>query len=266
MNLTVRSSLVAAVLGAAPLTAQVAGPAAVTITGTVVDSLTGKPLRGAEFYFNRETERHRAGRDGRIVVVRPVSESDVLVVRVIGYVPRLFSLGTGSVDLGTIALRPVATQLDRIAVEAEEVRLFPYMEGFFRRKTEGVQGQFITRADIDRSGARQTSEMLRRSNKVQIECDVNVIRSGDECVAKSRRYRDIRPSTSQQPCQGEMCLDKCPLEIFVDGRRSTLKVDEVPLSLVRGIEIYSGPSTTPAMYGRGICGVVGIWTNASTGN
>jgi hypothetical protein len=37
-------------------------------------------------------------------------------------------------------------------------------------------------------------------------------------------------------------------------------VDEIPVSWIVGIEIYSGPETTPVVFGQGACGVIAIWT------
>lgn len=170
--------------------------------------------------------------------------------------------------MGRIYLRPIATELDRITVEAEEVRLFPQLADFYRRKQEGFAGQFITREDLERSGVRRTSEALRRGPRMQLDCPVDPVKSGDQCVVRNQRYRDIRPAnTGRRPQTGDLTesgagynLLRCEMDIFVDGQRSSLKVDEVPLDRIAAIEVYSGPATTPAAFGMSRCGVVAIWT------
>ncbi|MBI4503505.1 MAG: hypothetical protein HY700_20385 [Gemmatimonadetes bacterium] len=50
------------------------------------------------------------------------------------------------------------------------------------------------------------------------------------------------------------------MDIFLDGQRSSLKADEIPLDWIAAIGIYLGPSTTPVAFGISRCGVVAIWT------
>src|SRR5207253_2091301 len=122
----------------------------------------------------------------------------VLVIRRIGYVPLRVPLprmnSPLAMDLGALALRPVATKLDKIAVETEEVSRFPQLAAFYRRKQNNTGGAFITREDIDRSAARVTSEMLRRVVKVELDCTNDKFGS-DNCVARNRRGRIPRPSS-----------------------------------------------------------------------
>ena len=46
----------------------------------------------------------------------------------------------------------------------------------------------------------------------------------------------------------------------MDGVRHPFDVDAIPVSWIVGVEIYSGPATTPVEFGMGPCGVVAIWT------
>ena len=51
------------------------------------------------------------------------------------------------------------------------------------------------------------------------------------------------------------------MEVWVDGVRSPFyDVDEIPVAWIVGIEIYSGPETTPVIFGQGACGAIAIWT------
>jgi len=51
------------------------------------------------------------------------------------------------------------------------------------------------------------------------------------------------------------------MDVWVAGVRSPFfDVDDIPVNWIVGIEIYSGPETTPVIFGQGPCGVVAIWT------
>src|SRR5439155_17455233 len=164
------------------------------------------------------------------------------------------SASASVIDVGQVKLGPIATQLDRIAVEAEEVRRYPQLEDFYRRKHEGIAGEFITREEIQRTAVRKPSQLLYRSAKIAMDCPHDAIRSGDEnCRAGNRRgmiggYRRLDGATSA-----------CEMDLFVDGRLSTLGVDEVPVEQLAAVEIYAGPATTPANFGQRACGVIAVW-------
>jgi hypothetical protein len=249
---------------ATPAAGQVIAPAQNTVTGVVVDSVSGKTLRSVGLYFTSRVGDDRTDRDGRFRIQRTSPSDTVLVLRTIGYVPAYVLVPSSSsaavIDIGRVALGPVATRLDRIAVEAEEVRLYPHLEDFYRRKREGIAGDFITREDIERTSVRKTSELLSRSAKVSMDCPHDAVKTGDEnCLPKDRR--GLRA--------GYRVLDNnfggCEKEVFVDGRLSTLGVDEVPVSQIAAVEIYAGPATTPANFGQRRCGVIAIWTTGTKG-
>ncbi len=228
------------------LEAQIA-PLIRTVSGVVVDSLSGRAIASAEVYFGRDGDVTESGPDGRFKV--QAGEADtVVVVRRIGYVPvRLriaASVSATIIDVGRITLRPVATKLDRIQVEAEEVRLYPELADFYRRR-HSLPGHFITPEDLDR--ARLISDALRSIPSVQLSCGMG------GCVAVSHRVSGL-------------FARKCAMAIYIDGlRQADMGIDEIPVEWVAGIEVYSGPSTTPAEFGVGWCGTVVIWTKRGGG-
>jgi hypothetical protein len=162
-------------------------------------------------------------------------------------------------------------------VEAEEVERYPLLAAFYRRKQNSIGGTFITREDIERSASRRTSEMLRRVVKIEMDC-VSDRFGADNCLARNRRGRIIRAQSVSSGTRRngvvvpddtatvDMGIDRCEMELYVDGMRSSLKVDEVPLNWIGGIEVYSGLATTPAGLGNGRCGVIAIWTTTSIGS
>ncbi|MBI4502613.1 MAG: TonB-dependent receptor plug domain-containing protein [Gemmatimonadetes bacterium] len=256
--------LVAAVVSGTDAGAQIIAPADRTVAGLVRDSISDRPLSGVLLYFDGRPDEYRSGSDGRFRIGNAALHDTVLVVRRVGYVPRRVSVppspSAAAVDVGTVFLRPVATELDRIAVEAEEVRLYPHLADFYRRKQQKLPGgTYITREDIQRSGVRRTSEMLQRSPQIQLDCP-NQRLGDDACVARNRRARN-NPFVNRDPAGA----DKCEMDVFMDGQRSTQRPDEVPLFWIAGIEMYSGPATTPSVFGNGRCGVIAIWTVGARG-
>ncbi|MBI4421896.1 MAG: hypothetical protein HY560_13815 [Gemmatimonadetes bacterium] len=268
--------------GSGSASAQVIAPAERAVTGVIVDSVSGHPLSGVVLYFTGRGDEYFSSGDGRFRIPGIGLRDTTLVVRRIGFVPRRVAVPASpsamAMDIGSVLLRPVATQLDRIAVETEEVARYPQLSEFYRRKQSGVAGVFVTREDIQRTGARKTSEILRRTTKVELDCSNDRI-GDDQCVARNRRGRNISrvlpPSTRRRPAAGaeipedtaslDFSFDRCQMDVWVDGTRSSLTVDEIPLSWIAGIEVYSGLATTPPGLGHGRCGVVAIWTTRAGG-
>jgi hypothetical protein len=242
------------------------------VFGQVLDSLSGRPLDRAEVYFTTLVGRARTGPDGRFRLEDIAARDSVLVVRRIGYRARTVVVSPAAtapaVDVGPVYLRPVATQLDAIAVEAEEVRRYPVLEGFYQRRRvlQGL-GHFFTREFIERTAALKTSDVLRRSAKVEIECSKS---SGGQCAATSRRARETRFVLRPRDSTGAGAENdgiffeagRCRMEVWVDGVRSPFDVDATPVDWIVGIEIYAGPAATPPIFGTGPCGVIAIWTVA----
>jgi hypothetical protein len=251
------------------------------VRGLVVDSVSGRPLDGVVMYLDGRRDEFFTGADGHIRISGLRRRDSTLVLRLIGYVPRRVPIPDSeaplAIDLGTVTLRPIATQLDRIAVEAEEVIRYPQLEAFYRRKQSATGGTFITREDIERVAGRRTSDILRRVAKIELDCYSDKIGS-DECLSRNRRGRVPRPVSTvapgtrrggvviiEEPPNDDVGVDRCDMEIFLDGQRTALKVDEIPVNWIGAIEVYSGLATTPPGLGAGQCGVIAIWTTSSVG-
>ncbi len=241
------------------------------VGGTVIDSVSGAALGGVSVYFTTLPGEGRTTPDGRFRLTGHSMRDSVVVVRRIGYVPRTIIVTPAApvlatVDIGEIYLRPVATQLDKIAVEVEEVRRFPQLDGFYERKNHlGGLGHFFTREVMERIPAARTSDIIRRSHKVEIECNKG---GAGLCAASSRRARETRftlltgrDSAGIEDVTLGSETSRCRMEVWVDGVRSPFDIDAIPVSWIVGIEIYSGPATTPPIFGEGACGVVAIWTS-----
>lgn len=241
------------------------------VTGVILDSVSRRPLEGAQVYFTTMPGESRTGSDGRFRLKVASRRDTVMVARRIGFVPTTFTVhiepGVPVADVGYLQIRPVATKLDQIAVQVEEVRRYPQLEGFYLRKDKlhGL-GHFLTRDYIERVAAVRTSDVLRNSHKLEVECGKT---PGAQCFAASRRARETRlsraprDSTNLEDISYSFGTGRCRMEIWVDGVRSPFDVDTIPVDWIVGIEVYSGPATTPPLFGTGPCGVVAIWTVAS---
>jgi hypothetical protein len=104
----------------------------------------------------------------------------------------------------------------------------------------------------------------------------NVRLGDDACTARNMRGRDIRMAGSARsrgnPAEGGIAgagggwtFDRCEMEVLVDGRPTSLKLDEIPLWWIAGIEVHSSAATTPAEFGVARCGVIAIWTTGARG-
>ncbi len=240
------------------------------VGGVVLDSVSGKPLVGVEAYFTTAMpSQNRTDSEGRFRLTAASINDSVVVVRRIGYVPRTIIVSPlapilATMDIGAVYLRPVATELDRIAVEVEEVRRYPVLDGFYQRKANlSGLGHFMTRDFVERSASPRTSDLLRKSHKLEIECGKAM---GSQCIATSRRARETRLMQGRRDSANiedetvTFGAGRCRMEIWVDGVRSPFDLDSIPVEWIVGIEVYSGPGTVPPIFGMGACGVVAIWT------
>ncbi|MSR07746.1 MAG: hypothetical protein EXR93_11880 [Gemmatimonadetes bacterium] len=231
------------------------------VSGVVIDSVSGRTVRGAVLYFDGARIEHQSGRDGHFSIEHASIGDTILVVRSIGFVPATIvvppSASATAVDIGRVVLRPVATTLDQIAVEAEAVHRYPHLEDFYRRKQLKAGGDYLTTDDIERTAVRNTSELLYRSAKLDMDCPRDPVRAGDDrCIPNDRRGLDYRSALNGP--------SRCEKEVFVDGRLSMQGLDAVPVEQIAGVEIYAGPATTPANFGQRRCGVIAIWTKGAS--
>ena len=191
----------------------------------------------------------------------------VLVTR-IGYRPTEFSLevpATGGLEVD-VELEPAPVAVQGVtAVARPEVRLLQ-MGGFYRRREAG-RGSFLTREEIEKSGAIRASEVFRRIQGVRV-----VPTSGDNYKLQSVRYgtslseRSSRSRTGNPRQEGGGNNFVCDMLVFLDGMQSHLEsIDDVHMQSLEAVEVYRGPSQVPPEYNQmnAACGVVLLWTRSS---
>ncbi|MGH7679882.1 MAG: carboxypeptidase regulatory-like domain-containing protein [Gemmatimonadaceae bacterium] len=214
--------------------------------GVVTDS-AGAPVRDADVGIASLRRLVRTDELGRFGFDKlPPGQLEVSVRR-LGFEPwraRVAITGAGTDSL-PIKLKSAAAMLAAIDVSSTELRLRQNIEDFYRRTIQGT-GQYITRDQIEARWGGVPSDMLRNT------AGVRLMRSA------SGGYSPRFPQTS-------LTRGDCPPMIWVDGQKAPgLEIDAIPLNDVEGIEVYSGPSTTPMQFtgGRSMttCGTIVVWS------
>lgn len=181
--------------------------------------------------------------------------SVVLHVRKIGFRPvmKVIRLAVAdSIDLD-VTLGPTTYELTPIIVR-ERSSLTPLSDptGFERRRRNSAGGHFITEDEIARSHFVESAQIFRAIPGLSVD------RKGGIIVERGAT------TFIGTPC-GNPALKAGALStvVFVDGvAMPGLSVNEIPISSIKGIEVYSGPATTPPELrsSRTVCGTVVIWT------
>ena len=223
-----------------------------TIVGIIKDSVTDVPVPEVSLVIRGVGITARTGDDGVFRIGGITVGTHLLLIRRLGFAPRDFRFTITrnqlrEFDLGVISVAPVRTVLDPIT--AVELAPMGPMDGFYERLGRGW-GQFVTRADIEKRNPTVSSNLLRGIPGVQVVCQGNV------CTPSM--YRALTGIT------------ECRVQYFLDGMPAALRfnMDDIPPNQIEGIEVYRGPSETPAAFlaGRTMCGVIAIWTRGAAGS
>ena len=229
-----------------------------TIVGVIKDSVTGAPVPEVSLVIRGVGINARTGDDGVFRIGGITVGTHLLLIRRLGFAPRDFRFTITrnelrEFDLGVIYLAPVRTVLDPITA----VELVPRgpMAGFYERVRRGF-GQFVTRADIEKRNPTVSSNLLRSIPGVRVVCQGNV------CTPSM--YRALTGITE---CRVRYFLDGMPLNNELTAALR-FNMDDIPPNQIEGIEVYRGPSETPAAFfaGRTMCGVIAIWTRGAAGS
>lgn len=234
-----------------------AGPAAgQSLEGRVLDARTGQGVGSATVDVrNPATEIVTAvSSDGSGAFRIPLAAAGryQLMVRHVGFDPATIELRVppaGPVHL-EILLEPRAIPMDSVTVTADPLTAFLEDVGFGRR-SGGGQGVFITRRDIEESGAHRTSELLQ--GKVGIRFLRSGLGGGDARFTRG----------AYQGCPPQLLLNGARVRRGNSGRgRLDVTIDAlVAPSQIAGIELYTGPAEIPLEFGGtgAACGVILIW-------
>ncbi|NUQ11163.1 MAG: TonB-dependent receptor plug domain-containing protein [Gemmatimonadaceae bacterium] len=245
-------------LGAALLPAQ--RPVSVVIRGTVVDS-AGRPIPFANVISTADGRRVVATAEGRFGFQVDTNARSIEIRR-IGFEPKVITREAAWPDSGlVIELATLPARLERVRVEAAQQIQSLAIHGFYERQAQldkGINHGFVvTPEDLEQRKGARTTDFLHNRPGVRVGLVKEAGRNG---------------RTGLQP-QG---LDRCRLEIYIDGIRFYSRPPEqplrqgdinfindlVPTSNIAAIEVYPRAVGAPPKYQslNGSCGVMLIWT------
>ena len=238
VNQHLRSLLAACVIAATTAVAAVAQDG--VIRGRVTDS-TGVAVPDADVAIVEIHALTRTDAQGRFTISKvPRGEHEVSVRR-LGYQPTTIKAVVGDMAYSyDVTLSQQAAALAGVDVNAE-TRLRLGIEDFYRRRARGSGGVFFTRAEIAERSAHRTSDVLRNTPGLRI--------------ISTRAGIGVRFNSKRQ----------CAPAVWLDGQEvRNMEVDAIPVTDIEGMELYSGPSTTPMQFSHGWsgsdCGAIVIWT------
>ena len=154
---------------------------------------------------------------------------------------------------GVVELAPIIVQADAVPNAARHLTT----SGFLDRRSQGF-GRFVTRDEFETWRPTQTTDVIRRTGGIRVTPNPAYGFNGD-----TRKYvigsgRAARLGASE-----------CPALYFVDGvyfgnsGDPSAYIDTMlAIGNIEAIEIYNGPSQTPARFNRpgADCGVIVFWT------
>lgn len=214
-----------------------------SIAGATVDAQTGMPIVGAAVTIPTLSRSATSDGTGKFLHAALEAGSYVVQVHALGYIPTVksFDVSLGQAVVHVFELTTVPANLAEVVVSARGASVGRRFEDFDRRRAM-KRGQFMTRVEIEARNAMSISDLLQNMRGIRFEC------LGFTCSVETARSSH-----------------GCPPAYFVDGRLSTTFGPSTPIRDIQGIEVYLGPSETPAEYlgPSSGCGVIGIWTKSS---
>jgi hypothetical protein len=200
------------------------------------------------------------GENGRFRIHSVPSGNYLLVAKHLGFHPvaRLVGVIEGDTLRISILMETAAQSLDSVVVTGES-RSLRMIDFDHRRATE--QGQFMTAEQIDKRNSIAATELLRTFIAVSVK---EYPGGGGQMQYFAMGSRGGITMTKPVGAKGQT-ISGCFMKIFVDGvaMPSPLNLEMLPSPKdLAGIEVYSGPATTPLQFtgAETACGVILVWT------
>ena len=227
-----------------PLPASLVAQSSGSIAGNTIDAQTGRPIVGASVTIPTLSRSVISDDAGHFLHSTLDAGSYVVQVHALGYIPsaKAFDIATGQSITHTFQLTTVPSVLPNVVVKGgHSASVGRRFEDFERRRAQG-RGQFLTRAQIQSRSAINVSDLLQTMRGIRTDC------VGFTCRVETSRS-----------------AHGCAPAYFVDGRMSSTFGPTTPVKDIQGVEVYLGPSETPAEYlgPESGCGVIALWTIAS---
>ena len=217
-----------------------------TIRGRVVDRSSNTGIAGVELTFLGDNRSTQTDSVGRYVFAALPAGSVHLLIRAPSFAATqiIIPLAAGQDLDRTIVLDSTATGQGGQplpAVVVTETEIDRRLVDFERRRRLG-RGHYLTRADIERSGANSLQDAVRALRGVTVECG-----GGGGCFIRMVRA----------PMQ-------CRPDYVVDRRVDNNFGPTTPIRDIEAVEVYTGPSDVPGEFaGQSAgCGVVVVWTRS----
>lgn len=214
-----------------------------TLTGTVVSAMTGGRLANARVVLVKSGFGAFTDSTGAFRIPRVPAGLDTVEVSLLGYAsakaPLL--LQKGATTSATFSLSQTVLKVEELHVEVKRAADMGKLAQFDEHRLHGL-GFYITPKMIERRHAQHPSDLLRMVPGLE----VGPYQFGHANV------RVVRATLN------------CSPPIYVDGILSpSLQIDDLNRDDIMAIEVYRGPSETPAEYeqGRNNCGAVVVWTH-----
>jgi hypothetical protein len=240
------------------------------LAGTVLDSVSGKPIVGARILLldsaGTAMKSLVTGSDGQFTFSIPRLGEYRLLISRIGYPislskPFLFSSAfTARVSL-SLPSNPIT--LDTVTVVAKEIeRRLPYLAdaGFYRRRQIGF-GHFLTRDEIDKRDPLILSDLLQGMSGVRVTCGAHAPGQGPgpHCTVTMRAANTM---FFRGKCNPSVVLDGVLLQPGGTGGGGLSLDDLVNPFNIEALEVYPGPEGVPVQYSGYLspCGAIIVWS------
>jgi len=215
-----------------------------TLVGRVVDSI-GNGVPNAEITMNKSDKVHViTGDSGEFRIFGLPPGTVVFNVRRIGFESASFTavLKPGKTHRASFPMTATAQNLPTVAV-SDTASKTHWLDQFARRKTTN-RGTFITRTEIERRGARTGTDIVRTVPGV--------------------RLAPLRGAAGYQVIMNRGAGARaCIPTMFVHGMPYSGMLDDFVADDIEALEVYVGVSEIPPEFdkiGRGVCGVIVVWT------
>lgn len=217
-----------------------------TLRGVVVDSASRAPVPAAEVSALVPHLVTRTDDQGRFTLVGIPSGRIELSIRRLGYEPQHETLVATGGPRDSILVVLVARAEELSAVSAAARRQREGVAGFYARRAHGI-GAFVTREDLEARHARVPTDALNMPG----------------IALTHTRYGTSVRFTTRSTLRRD-----CPPMLWLDGQRAPgMELDEIPVNDIEAIELYQGPSVTPAQFWLGntnntACGTIVVWSRS----
>jgi len=235
--------------------------AIVTDTGLV-------PVADAAVAVQRTAVRLTTGENGRFLITPIPAGRYVLTVQRLGFRSVLSVVDVAPDDTLRLAivLEHAAPVLDAVVVTGVGRSL--RMAQFDERRAKGA-GQFLTEEEIARRNSVFTTELLRTFKGLSVKSYSGAGGQMQYFAISSRSGTNDEYALPVQRGGRTQTIQGCPMQAYVDGvaMPTPFSLDELPSPRnLAGVEIYTGPATTPVEFGGAgrRCGVILVWTKDGT--